>query len=121
MSTTKVFVYGTLMRGEANHRVLGTCAELGYKGQARVLGAQLFDLGPYPAAVLTHDTTDEIYGELYSVTPETLRRLDRLEGVPDLYQRVKVQASGHTAYMYVMLDCLPRRAQKLHLGDWRLR
>ena len=71
--------------------------------------------GGGPAAVEGPGTS--IRGELYSVNPTTLRRLDLLEGVPDLYERRRVSLqSGREAWMYVM----PARAIPSERGTWEL-
>lgn len=71
------------MRGEPNHRLL---ADAGYLGEARSAPRfTLHDLGAYPAMAPGGDQA--VAGELYSVSAETLARLDRLEGHPTFYRR----------------------------------
>ena len=116
----KVFVYGTLMSGEGNHRLLD------HNG-ARLLGpavtAPSFDLvslGGFPAMFADGDTA--IAGELYEVDAATLEDLDRLEGHPRFYRRQRIAlADGARVEAYV----LPRdsfaaeRATPIASGDWR--
>ena len=47
-----VFVYGTLMRGMANHRHLAGAPCL---GTAELAGFALYDLGPFPMAIASGD------------------------------------------------------------------
>ena len=54
----RLFVYGTLMQGEANH---GELAGAPFWGSARTAdGFELWNLGPYPGCLLyTSDAADE--------------------------------------------------------------
>ena len=109
----QVFVYGSLMQGLQYHHLLGSADFLG--DDRTQDGFRLLSLGPYPAAVEGPGTS--IRGELYSVNPTTLRRLDLLEGVPDLYERRRVSLqSGREAWMYVM----PARAIPRDRGTWEM-
>jgi gamma-glutamylcyclotransferase (GGCT)/AIG2-like uncharacterized protein YtfP len=85
-SDTVLFIYGTLKRGCSNHRFL---ADQNFLGLARtVAGFRLFDLGGYPGIAAHRDDRDGVVGELWSVDPEALERLDRFEGVHEgLYRR----------------------------------
>ncbi len=123
-----VFVYGSLKRGEPNHRWLDGSRFL---GRRRLVGARLHDLGPYPMAVpaAPGKEPDEpqapsepalIHGELYALGAGGLSRLDQLEDVPREYQRQRWRLSdGSLAWLY-----LGRHEQVIGLplvpyGDWR--
>jgi len=95
-----VFVYGSLKRGNANHRQL---AGASFLGPATVAGLHLYDLGPFPMAVLVPDDPDaQLLGELYSVSPQLLTALDRFEGAPRLYERQRHRLSdGRAVWLYV--------------------
>ncbi len=84
-----LFVYGTLKRGCANHRHL---ADQIFVGAARTLaGHRLYHLGEYPGLVPAPDDRTGVSGEVWSVTPAALARLDAFEGVPEgLYRREPV-------------------------------
>ena len=111
MNTT-VFVYGTLKRGKENH---GWIADQQFITEART--APLFrihDLGGYPGMVRDAQSGASIEGELWSVTPEGLARLDVLEDIAGgEYERVLIPLdSGDEveAYLYLRdvsgrLDC----------------
>lgn len=98
----QVFVYGTLMRGCANQAALGQAELLADNATVR---GQLY-LPPdadYPALVQEHGT---VKGELYCLPKAELRRLDLFEGVPWLYDRVRVKVHidgqpDHWAWVYV--------------------
>lgn len=74
----KVFVYGTLKRGEGNHRLL---EESKFIGNDVLKGFKLYDL-PYgfPCVVKSNSNDDEVSGEVYEVDSQTLERLNILEG-----------------------------------------
>lgn len=85
-------MYGTLRKGEGNHPLLNGCK---YVGETKVPGF-MYDLGYYPGVKLV-SPSDKYVGkvpyitcEVYEVDPGTLERLDRLEGVPYLYDRMEL-------------------------------
>lgn len=81
-----IFVYGTLKRGCGNHHFL---AGQRFINEARTIpGFRLFDLGGYPGLVAQADDRDGVSGEVWSVDPDCLRRLDELEGLREgVYRR----------------------------------
>lgn len=93
----KVFVYGTLKRGELRHASI----QGKFLGSAKAPGWVLRDLGAFPAATPGPGT---IYGELYEV--DSLATLDVVEGYPHLYNRVDtnvyVASKEHRAWIYFM-------------------
>lgn len=115
---TRVFVYGSLLRGEYNHRLL---AHAKLVGSARTKPSfALHDLGSFPGVVAGGSTA--IVGEIYDVDGPTLERLDRLEGHPHLYRRdlveLEMRDATELAYIYVYVASLVR-ARAIPSGDWR--
>jgi gamma-glutamylaminecyclotransferase len=112
----RVFVYGSLQRGEANHRMMKGAR---FVARARTAPAfDLFDLGAFPAMVTEGSTA--IAGELYEVSADLLERLDVFEGCPRLYQREAVALDdGTNAEAYVMPRQRLGRAQRITHGSWR--
>lgn len=111
----KVGVYGTLKRGERNHRLL---AGRSFFMQEDTIKAALFDLGPYPACKPGEDTVSV---EIFTVGDNTLSDLDRLEGHPVYYKRELVKtAGGHDVWVYFMLD-VPSSAMYIPEGIWHRR
>ena len=108
-----LFVYGTLKRGLANHQHLaGAPAE----GEAVLQGIDLFDLGPFPMAVAG---TGRTHGELYRVDATRLAALDRFEGVPRLYERVRWRLDdGRQAWIYLGRGRQVRHSPRLPGGSW---
>src|SRR3989442_236162 len=86
---TRVFVYGTLKRGGANHAFL---AGQKFLGDARTApGFTLFSLGDYPGMVPSPDDRDGVTGEVWAIDAACLARLDQLEGTTEnLYRRAPI-------------------------------
>jgi gamma-glutamylcyclotransferase (GGCT)/AIG2-like uncharacterized protein YtfP len=103
MNTTFCFfVYGTLQRGGSRHGVLSGQRFLGV-ARTRPFYA-LFDLGAYPALVHCAENGRAIHGELYETDASLIKRLDRIEGAPDLYRLepilLEAQPGEVFAYFY---------------------
>jgi len=120
-TTTLVAVYGSLLEGLGNHRVLGGSPLV---CRTRVAGLRLVSLDACPAAL---PGGDGIEVEVYEVNPGILRRLDQLEGYcPDrpeasMYRREVVQtANGLEVETYVWANpARLRNAPAVPGGDWR--
>ncbi|MCG8391462.1 MAG: gamma-glutamylcyclotransferase [Pseudomonadales bacterium] len=108
-----VFVYGTLKRGLRNHHFLRRARFVGAACTAPAF--QLFDLGGCPGAWLPGSGV--IHGEVYEVDALTLASLDRLEEVPRVYRRERVETEYGPAIIYV-LQRMPRRARRCVSGYW---
>jgi gamma-glutamylcyclotransferase (GGCT)/AIG2-like uncharacterized protein YtfP len=100
-----LFVYGTLRDPETLTAVIGSIAVRRAPATAR---GRLGNYGTtYPTATFVHPE-GEIIGELLWLPPEvfqvSLLRLDRYEGTPDLFRRIRVTAKSSdkelSAYAY---------------------
>ena len=94
----KVFVYGTLMKGEANHKYLEGSK---YLGKATIRGYEMYDVGWYPAIVAGDSL---IVGELYQVSIGDMPSIDMLEGEGHLYDKTcetVTDAEGNTIFALV--------------------
>lgn len=115
---SRVFVYGTLRRGQGNHRLL----EVGrarFLGTAQIAGT-MHDYGSFPA--VTPGGAGTVHGEAYEVSAETLQRLDLLEGTPTFYHRTRVRMStGMDAWVYVMDSARLATKRKVASGRWEKR
>ncbi|XP_066587477.1 putative gamma-glutamylcyclotransferase CG2811 isoform X2 [Prorops nasuta] len=88
----RVFVYGTLKRGEPNHKLIQDAT----KGFAKFLGIGK-TVKPYPLVIATkynipfllrkEHVGHQIFGELYDVDTKMLKSLDELEEHPNFYVR----------------------------------
>jgi gamma-glutamylaminecyclotransferase len=88
MATTTLFVYGTLRRGQRNHRYLFGQEFL---AEARTVPHyRLHDCGGYPGLVEDRSHDLAVSGEVWSVDDEALRAIDLLEEAPILFSRRQV-------------------------------
>jgi gamma-glutamylcyclotransferase (GGCT)/AIG2-like uncharacterized protein YtfP len=112
----RVLVYGSLLSGEPNHRLL---AHATLVGAARTqAGFTLYDLGAFPGMVAGGDGA--ILGEVYEVDASTLARLDALESHPSWYCRTPISLADGSAVEAYLLT--PRHVVGRPLvasGDWR--
>ena len=84
----KVFVYGTLKTNQSNNDFLENSKFI--KKSITTPEYLLYDFGPYPCLVKTEEGKN-IEGEIWEVDRQTLKALDRLEGVGyGLYERVRI-------------------------------
>ena len=112
----KVFVYGTLIAGEANARWAGNA-----RRQKAWTTGTIYDMGcGFPAFVKRGRT--HIKGEVLTVDDDGFRSMDRLEGYPRLYRReqIRVHLVGGgdvLAWVYIMNN-LSKDAPVIESGDW---
>lgn len=85
---TPLFVYGSLMKNQSNHDYY--LADTKFLTDVTLSGYEIYDLGCYPGII---EGNGKVYGELYEVTDEELKRVDRLEGEGNLYIRKLVKVS----------------------------
>jgi gamma-glutamylcyclotransferase (GGCT)/AIG2-like uncharacterized protein YtfP len=113
-----VFVYGTLRRGEANHREI----EAGrFVGTARTRAElTLVDLGDYPG--LLEGGRDSVEGELYDVDADHLARLDAFEEHPTLFVRRTIHLDdGREVLAYLLPRERAGEGPRIPSGDWTRR
>lgn len=99
----KVFVYGTLRKGECNHNYI---QESTFLGDAVSKDAVFFLSGQGAVPCLMEGIAgNKIKGELYSIDDETLDCIDRLEGHPNVYRRFRkvfeCDDEEHIAWVYL--------------------
>jgi len=114
----RLFVYGSLLRGERDHELLEG-AEL--VGAARTAPSYtLVDLGAY--AALLENGRVSVAGELYLVDKKQRFAIDVKRECPVLFQRILVRLDDDTtAETYAMRDEQVRGKRRLGHGDWRRR
>jgi gamma-glutamylcyclotransferase (GGCT)/AIG2-like uncharacterized protein YtfP len=109
----RVFVYGTLRRGESHAHLMQGATCLGPHITEPCY--TLCDLDEYPAAVSWGVTA--IRGEVYEVDDALLRRLDEYEEFPKVYNRRLIHTPYGGAWIYLML-APPAMACIIAHGDW---
>jgi gamma-glutamylaminecyclotransferase len=113
-----LFVYGTLMAGQANAAELAGATFLGAARTAA--GYTLYDLGPYPGLCAGGATA--VSGELYQLSPGQLDRLDEFEEHPTVYRRTPISLDdGRAALAYLLVARPAASALPITEGDWRRR
>jgi len=124
-----LFVYGTLMRGMSNNDLL---ADSKFIAEATAEHVKLIDLGYFPG-MIEGGSYDEVTGELWEVSEETLEQLDVLEGHPSHFVRSKLVVHSEDNFFVVTRGYKAARAKKtelvcayfyngikeIPLGDWR--
>jgi gamma-glutamylcyclotransferase (GGCT)/AIG2-like uncharacterized protein YtfP len=117
-ASTCVFVYGTLLQGEGNHDLLVGAQFL---GPARTPPRfALHDLGGFPG--LVDGGGHAVEGEVYIVGPDTLARLDQLEGHPRFYRRAPIAIEdGSIVETYLLPRDRVEERPVIASGSWRAR
>lgn len=105
-----VFVYGTLKMGYGNHHLLDGAW---FEGEG--VTKERWPLDASSAIPFLHKREGEgerVEGELYLVDPETLSRLDALEGHPSFYRReiIEVELSNGVFEAWAYFIVRPRLA-----------
>lgn len=114
----RLFVYGTLMRGERAHPLLAGAPLVGEAATEPAF--DLVDLGDFPALVAGGATS--VRGELYRVSPAQLAALDDYEGHPGFYRRTPIRLiGGGRAHAYVLGRERSGAHPRIASGDWRAR
>jgi len=123
-NTPFVFVYGSLRVHEGNHRLLAS-SELVCK-QCSTDG-RLYDTG-YGFPAMIQSRGERVYGEMYRVTPEILKRLDALEGYygegrnnhyERVVQTIYTDMGNEEAYVYVYPESKANGLEYIKFGDWK--
>tara|TARA_R100001509_G_C4822623_1_gene200375 strand:+ start:399 stop:761 length:363 start_codon:yes stop_codon:yes gene_type:complete len=114
--TTKIFVYGSLMRGFYNHSVLYGAKFL--KNGITKRDYVLYDLGGFPGMV--KNGNNSILGEIYEVDSLTLNMLDGLESHPDFYKRTPIElGDGTKVQTYILNNSYIKNCPIIKSGDWK--
>lgn len=117
--STRVFVYGTLLAGEANHGLLAT-AQLVASIARTEAAFELRDLGSFPGLVAGGEHA--VVGEVYEVDAPTLIALDHLEDHPTFYLRTQVVLEGGLeVWTYLLPRAQVEGCPIIASGDWRAR
>jgi gamma-glutamylcyclotransferase (GGCT)/AIG2-like uncharacterized protein YtfP len=109
----RVFVYGTLKRGQRNDHFMHGAEYLGLHRTEEIYS--LYDFEDYPAVCLRG--AHSISGEVYRIDDRQFRALDDLEWYPHFYQRIEIPTAWGAAWMYIVKFRLCRGKRQVP-GDW---
>ena len=98
MTSDRLFVYGTLMRGFDHPMARLLSANADFLGEAQCRG-QLYLVKHYPGLVLSDDAADVVHGEVYR-----LRAPDELLREFDMYEACGEGFAPPTEYVRQMLS-----------------
>jgi gamma-glutamylcyclotransferase (GGCT)/AIG2-like uncharacterized protein YtfP len=121
----KLFVYGTLLKGEPRNSFLRDSDLLG----SLDIPGELYvtDMG-YPAASFNENPTHHVSGELYELSGDKVAdkiiMLDKIEGIDDgLFRRKVLRINDQSFFTYEAGESLDRFLNercKIKSGNWRL-
>ncbi len=114
----RIFVYGTLMKGQRAHHYL---EQAKYIGDYVLDGYAMYNLGSYPGICNKYDKGKyRVIGEVYEISGEMLRFMDKYEDEGHLYFRrnecVRNEHEILMTYVYVYHQGIKGRAIK---KKWR--
>lgn len=119
--TPYVFVYGTLMKGFGNNRLLKNSERVGVATTVNKL--KLFASSiPF---LVNEKGSSVISGEIYRVNERALKQLDALEGHPQWYKREVITVTDEVgdsfkAWVYFMpKDNMGRNISEIPSGDYK--
>jgi len=130
LNHTLLFVYGTLKRGYANHALLSSGHFIGkaktHEKYGFYLGPDTYDTkAPHIPYLFTNlkpgDCPVQVQGEVWEVGTPTLVQLDRLEGHPEWYRRIKApirlfSKEMVSAYTYFLSENPEARLRPIESG-----
>jgi gamma-glutamylcyclotransferase (GGCT)/AIG2-like uncharacterized protein YtfP len=109
----RVFVYGTLKRGQRNYHFLQEAEFVDHFVTESRYSMYAFE--GYPAVCV--EGRHAIHGEIYRVSDQQFRLLDELEWYPHFYQRIEIPTRHGDAWMYIVRRELCH-GKKLLRGRW---
>lgn len=114
----RLFVYGSLMRGEPAHPLLEGARFVAEASTAP--GFALRDFGDWPGMLREGDGA--VRGEVFAVPDALVPTLDRYEDHPQVFVRQEIElADGSRAETYLVRAERADGRPRLASGDWRRR
>ena len=117
----EIVVYGNLLKGERNEEWCGTP---NYRQPCAIHGILLDTGWGYPSFIPNiHEK--EVYAEIVKIAHETLKRLEILEGYPELYKKEKIMTrmlnnEEKLVSIYILKET-PVGSVEVKARDWRNR
>ena len=117
-----MFVYGTLMSGFSNNRLLSN-SHLVDRGTTEEEYTLAVTSLPFPF-LMEEDGNNYVSGEIYKVDEKTLNAIDQLEGHPEWYERKVVSIVTELgdklqAWAYFMPKSKLNTVKVIESGNWR--
>ena len=109
----RVFVYGTLKRGQRNEHFMHGARFLGRHVTKK--NYSMYTFGDFPA--VCQRGAHAISGEVYQIDDRLFCRLDDLEWYPHFYQRIEIPTNWGDAWMYIVRFGLCRDRKRIS-GSW---
>ena len=109
----RIFVYGTLKRGQRNAHHMHGAQYVGRHVTERIYS--MYEFGGYPA--VCRDGRHAISGEIYRISDRHFEILDVFESYPEFYQRIEIPTRWGDAWMYIVEPALCR-GRDLVIGSW---
>jgi gamma-glutamylcyclotransferase (GGCT)/AIG2-like uncharacterized protein YtfP len=114
----RLFVYGSLLRGEPAHHLLDRARYLADASTAP--GFALVDFVDWPG--MLREGGAAVRGELFAVPAALVPALDRYEDHPAVFVREQIElADGTRAEAYLVRAERARDRPRIASGDWRRR
>lgn len=95
----KIAVYGSLRQNMGNHRLIESAKKIATETVS--LPFVMFDLGGFPGLVPVNENNDMVV-EVYEVSPDIYKRVERLEGYPSFYDRQVIETTVGAADIYYL-------------------
>ena len=111
----RLFVYGTLMSGFGNNRLLTGASLLNEEYKLNAFKMKSFGFFP----VITPDNASSVLGEMWDINDNHLERCDRLEGHPNFYTRIKLEDDDGMFYTYMQPISKLTQLPDVTSGNWR--
>lgn len=110
----RVFVYGSLLSGLRLNPCLQTSK---FISKDSISGYSLYDLGSFPGIVRG---TGKVVGEVYEISLDVLKELDRVEQNGYLYIRSLIKTDGgKEVFVYEMNNEIFEMTTIIPSGDWK--
>lgn len=117
IGTQRLFVYGSLRRCSSHHHFMIKAHFLG--DYVTPKHYTMYDLGAYPAVV--SGGRHAVTGEVYQISRQTLRLLDRFEEYPQEYMRKIINTAFGPSWIYLWQQAQSHHPGQLRVvssGDW---
>lgn len=108
-----LFVYGTLRKGMGNyiHHLENKSKYIG----TTIIPNMVMKANGIPFCLRTETPNDKIVADIFHIDKEVLKPIDRLEGHPRMYQRVRVKDINNIdGYIYVVDNNKPLSVEEVN-------